>query len=199
MVDLKVYKPVSASFAATAAGAGTFPAPVGVGSPVSLTASTVGVLFTVFASSDGTSVLSVVADNTAAPATPVGVVVEGVYVAVLPTYTSGNAAVMHTSINGELLTLERKPGTSAVTSVPAAVVSTSLLAANTNRRGATVFNDSATAGLYLKLGTAASATSFTVLIPPNNYYELPDPAYTGIVHGIWTAAVGDARITELTV
>jgi hypothetical protein len=257
MVDLKVYKPVSATFAATAASAGAFPAPVGVGAPVSLTASTVGVMFTTFASSDGTVVLSVIADNAAAPATPVGSMIEGVYVtplptyasgdaavmhmdsrgrvivsisnpgtgasidvdtddsaapanptgiwvmslydATLPTYTTGDAAALHASINGELLTLERPPGTSAVTSVAAAVVNTSLLAADTTRRGAMIFNDSASANLYVKLGSTASLTSFTALVPPSGYYELPYPVYTGAIDGIWDAAVGDARITELTV
>ena len=199
MVDLKVFKPVSASFAATAAAAGAFPAPVGVGAPVSLTASTVGVLFTVLASSDGASVLSIVADNTIAPAIPVGMVVAGVFVTPLPTYASGDASILHTSINGELLILERKPGTSTVTSVAAVAASVSLLASNTARRGAMIFNDSASADLRVKLGTAASATSFTVLVPPSGYYELPYPAYTGAIDGIWDAAVGDARITEITV
>lgn len=315
MVDLKVYKPVSATFAATAAAAGAFPAPVGVGAPVSLTASTVGVMFTTFASSDGVSILSVISDNAAAPAIPVGSMVEGVFVTplpvyasgdaavfhtdargrlivalsnpggtatvdidtddspapanpsgiwtmllydaslptyadgdaaamhadsrgrqlislinptsgattdvdtdeatattnptgiwvmslydtTLPTYTNGDAAALHASVNGELLTLERPPDTSAVTSVAAAAANTSLLAANAARRGAMVFNDSASANLYLKLGTAASLTSFTSLVPPSGYYELPYPAYTGAINGIWDAAVGDARITELTV
>ena len=257
MVDTKYLKPVSATFSATAAAAGSFPAPVVVGAPVSLTASTVGVLFTVMASSDGVSVLSIIADNAAAPGTPVGLMTEGVYVtplpsytsgdasvfhmdsrgrlivslvnpgsggsidvdqddspaptnptgiwtlalydASLPTYTDGDAAALHASVNGELLTLERLPGTSSVTSVAATVASTTLLSANTNRRGAMVFNDSASAVLYLKLGTSASTTSYTVQIPPNNYYELPSPVYTGTIDGIWDAAVGDARITELTV
>ena len=315
MVDLKVYKPVSASFAATAAAAGTFPAPVAVGAPVSLTASTVGVMFTTFASSDGVSILSVISDNAVAPATPVGSMIEGVFLlplpiyasgdaavahmdsrgrlivslsnpgsgstvdvdtddtaapanpsgiwtlllhdaslptyadgdaaamhadsrgrmlvslinptsgatvdvdtdeatgtvnpsgiwvmslfdTTLPTYTNGDAAVMHASVNGELLTLERKPDTSAVTSVAAAAASVSLLAANPSRRGATFFNDSASANLFVKLGTTASATSFTVMVPPSGYYEVPSPAYTGAIDGIWSAAVGAARITELTV
>ena len=315
MVDLKVYKPVSATFAATAAGAGAFPAPVGVGSPVSLTASTVGVMFTTFASSDGVSILSVIADNAAAPSPAIGSMIEGVFVTplpvyasgdaavfhtdargrlivalsnpggtatvdidtddspapvnpsgiwtmllydaslptyadgdatamhadsrgrmlfslinpstgatvdvdtdeaaatvnptgiwamslydtTLPTYTNGDAAVLHSSVNGELLTLERLPSASAITSVAAAAVSTSLLVSNVDRRGAMIFNDSASASLYVKLGATASLTSFTALVPPSGYYELPSPVYTGVIDGIWSAAVGDARITELTV
>lgn len=315
MVDTKYYKPVSASFAATAAAVGSFPAPVVAGTPVSLTASTVGVQFSTLANSDGAYIISIIGDNAAAPATPVGLMIEGVFVtplptygsgdaavahmdsrgrlivsltnpgsgatvdvdqddtpapanpsgiwtmllydaslptyadgdatamhaddrgrmlvslinpttgatievdqdgttastnptgvwtvgmydATLPTYSDGDAAIMHTSENGELLTLERLPGTSSVSSVAASAVNQTLIAANTARRGAMVFNDSATATLFLKLGATASATSYTVQIPPNNYYELPSPVYTGRIDGIWSAAVGDARITELTV
>lgn len=86
---------------------------------------------------------------------------------------------------------------SAVTSVSASATSVDLLALNAARRGATVFNDSA-ALLYLKLGTAASTTSYTVQVPAGGYFELPAPTYTGIVAGIWASATGSARVTELT-
>lgn len=138
-------------------------------------------------------------DDSPAPANPSGIWTMLLYDASLPTYADGDATALHASINGELLTLERKPGTSAVTSVAAAVASTSLLASNTSRRGATFYNDSASASLYIKLGATASLTSFTVLVPPSGYYEVPSPVYTGAIDGIWDAAVGDARITELTV
>ena len=57
-----------------------------------------------------------------------------------------------------------------------------------------------TTSLYLKLGTTASATSFTVLIPHQGYYEMPanPDCYTGAIDGIWAAANGAVRITELT-
>ena len=84
----------------------------------------------------------------------------------------------------------------AVTSVAAAVADTSLLVSSALRRGATVFNDS-TALCYLKLGTGASLTSFTVILARNGYYEVPF-AYIGAVNGYWTAATGSARVTELT-
>ncbi len=74
-----------------------------------------------------------------------------------------------------------------------------LLASNSSRKGAMVFNES-TAVLYLKLGTTASLTSYTVQIQSNGYYELPGPiVYTGNIDGIWASnASGNARITELT-
>ena len=94
-----------------------------------------------------------------------------------------------------------RPGRSAtatVTSVAAAATSTQLLAVNTARVGAQVFNDS-TADMNLKYGTAASSSSFTVKLPPAGYWEMPPGVvYTGVIHGIWVVAVGSARITELT-
>lgn len=88
--------------------------------------------------------------------------------------------------------------TSAVTSVSGSATSVSLLAANTSRKGALFFNDS-TATLYLKLGTTASTSSYTVQIGSNAYFELPDTKiYTGAIDGIWSSAAGAVRITELT-
>ena len=72
-----------------------------------------------------------------------------------------------------------------------------LLASNTSRRGAMVHNDS-TQVLYLKYGATASTTSYTVKVPADGYFEFPAPTYTGIVDGIWAAANGNARLTEIT-
>ena len=88
------------------------------------------------------------------------------------------------------------PATSTVTAVNAAVASTLLLAANVNRKGASVYNDSA-AEMYLKLGAGASNVSFSVDMLPGSYYEIPY-GYTGVIHGIWASATGSARVTELT-
>lgn len=88
--------------------------------------------------------------------------------------------------------------TSSVTSVGSSATSVNLLASNANRKNATFYNDS-TQILYLKLGATASNTSYTVQIQPGGYYELPaGKIYTGAIDGIWAAANGNARITELT-
>jgi hypothetical protein len=79
--------------------------------------------------------------------------------------------------------------------VSASVSSVSLLASNAARRMAVIYNDSA-AVLYVKFGATASLTSFTVAIPPYGYFEMPVPAYTGALDGIWSAASGAARVTE---
>lgn len=74
-----------------------------------------------------------------------------------------------------------------------------LLFASSSRLGATIFNDD-TAGtgatLKVKLGTTASATSFTIAIAPQGYYEVPFN-YTGRIDAIASAGTGSARITEI--
>ena len=86
----------------------------------------------------------------------------------------------------------------SVTSVPAAVGTTQLLAPNGNRANFVVYNDS-TAVLYLSFDGAASTTHYTVQVPAQGYFEHPAGAvYTGMVTGVWSAANGNARITELT-
>jgi hypothetical protein len=93
------------------------------------------------------------------------------------------------------------PTTGTISSVSAVTSSITMLAANAARKGATVANDSI-ATLYLALANVtASSTVFTVQIAPGDYYELPlndGGVYTGIINGIWTSAMGAARVTELT-
>lgn len=86
----------------------------------------------------------------------------------------------------------------ALSSVAGSASSVSLLAANSSRKGATIFNDS-TANLYVAFSATASTTAFTVKIVGGGYYELPSTAvWTGAVSGIWDTATGSARVTELS-
>jgi hypothetical protein len=87
------------------------------------------------------------------------------------------------------------PSTATLTNVASSATNVTLKASNANRQHLTIFNDS-TQVLYVKWGATASATSYTVQIAPGGYYEFPQPAYTGIVDGIWAAANGNARVTE---
>lgn len=110
--------------------------------------------------------------------------------------TNGKLATTATVSSGDA------PATGTITSVNDAAASTTILASNANRKGATVFNDS-TSILYLALSnTTASTTVYSVQVPAGGYYELPVcdcGVYTGILVGIWSAdASGAARITELT-
>lgn len=86
--------------------------------------------------------------------------------------------------------------TGTTSSVASSSTVVTLLAANVQRKGATIYNES-TAVLYVRFGAAASATAYTVQVAANGYYELPF-GYTGIVTGLWATANGSARVTELT-
>lgn len=94
------------------------------------------------------------------------------------------------------LVKEQRPATPAQSTVAASASSVQLLASTVGRFGATIYNDS-TVNCLVKLGTTASATSFTVKMAPGTYYEVPF-GYTGRIDGIWDSATGNARITEIT-
>lgn len=111
--------------------------------------------------------------------------------------TAATVDIFVTAVPGVLdTTTKPTPATAPTqTSVAGSASSVSLLAANSSRLGATVYNDSG-ANLYLKLGATASTTSFTAIVPSKGYYEVPFN-YTGAIDGIWVSATGNARITEL--
>lgn len=90
----------------------------------------------------------------------------------------------------------RPAAISATTSVASSGSTGTLLAANSRRIGATIYNDS-TQILYVKLGATASTSSYTLQMAANSYYEVPF-WYVGIIDGIWASANGNARITEVT-
>lgn len=93
-----------------------------------------------------------------------------------------------------------KAATATLTNVTASVTSVQLLAANTARLGVVFYNDS-TAILHLKFGVTASTTSKTVEIPNDDWLAIPGDMgilYTGRIDGIWDAANGACRITELS-
>jgi hypothetical protein len=111
---------------------------------------------------------------------------------------ANSLAVVLASDQSAVSTNESVSATATLSNVASSASSVSLLASNSSRKGAMIFNDS-TQVLYVKLGATASTTSYTVQIAASGYYELP-PAhiYTGAIDGIWASANGNARITELT-
>lgn len=103
--------------------------------------------------------------------------------------SSGNAV----SVGGSGVS----PASSAtLANVAGSASSVTLLAANLDRRGAIIVNDSS-AILYVKFGATASATSFSYKLNPGATLEFPAPIYQGIVDGIWASAAGAARTTEI--
>ena len=87
--------------------------------------------------------------------------------------------------------------TPAQSSVSVLITNTVILAANANRLGATLYNESG-AICFVKLGTTATLTSYSVQMAIGGYYEVPF-GYTGGIDGITTAITAILRITELTV
>lgn len=92
------------------------------------------------------------------------------------------------------------PTIGVTTTIPGTAVPVVFLAANAARLGATINNDSPNRFLYIKLGAGVGLASYSVRIGPHGYYELPFPAYTGVIEGVWNAVTpGDfATVTELT-
>lgn len=84
--------------------------------------------------------------------------------------------------------------TSTHTTIVASVTVQTFLAANVNRKGVTLYCLGTT---FIKLGTGATTTVFTIRIAANGYYEVPF-SYTGIITGIWSSASGNAIVAELT-
>lgn len=109
---------------------------------------------------------------------------------------TNTANVIDDSGVGRLAIDIAKPATPSNSNVALSTSSTTLLAANSNRLGAAIFNDS-NKSLYVKLGASASSTSFTVEVPKAGYYEVPF-GYTGIIDGALSKGTGTARVTELT-
>src|SRR5436190_2054376 len=93
----------------------------------------------------------------------------------------------------------QKAATGAETNVASSATDVTILAANTNRLGFSVFNDS-TAILYILLANAvSSATLHTAQVGPGALYAPPAGVlYTGVVKGLWASAAGSARVTEWT-
>lgn len=80
--------------------------------------------------------------------------------------------------------------------IPSSITSNTILSANSNRKGATIWNDS-TANLFIEFGPTATMSAFTAKINAGGYYEIPFQ-YTGAISGIWSAVNGNALIRELT-
>jgi hypothetical protein len=85
----------------------------------------------------------------------------------------------------------------ALASVSNATSSFTALAANANRKGFIVHNDSTTT-VFLAFAATASASAFTIRLTTQSSYIYQGPIYKGIITAIANAANGALRITELT-
>lgn len=93
-------------------------------------------------------------------------------------------------------TVQALASTGTQTSVAASASDGVILVANSNRLGFDVFNDStATLSLLFASGTSSSSNK-SVDVGPGGFYE--NRIYAGVVKGLWSAANGNARVTEYT-
>ena len=111
-----------------------------------------------------------------------------------PLFVTGSVGVV-----GVVTSSAERSATANRTDVARNAASTTILASNTSRNGATVFNDT-NANLFIRFGAAAaSTTDFTVKLSAGSYYEVPFN-FTGALTGIWASAgTGAARVTEILV
>ena len=100
------------------------------------------------------------------------------------------------SIAATVTTKETRSATPSQTSPSVTTASTSILASNANRLGATIYNDAGST-CFVKLGATASATSYSVQVAVGGYYEVPFQ-YTWAIDGIVSSGTATLRVTELT-
>lgn len=114
----------------------------------------------------------------------------------------GNSHFVAVDATGKILATftQAQPANAAVASVPQSTTNgTTLLAANTARLGAAIYNNISSGFLFVKLGPAASPTDYTAKVAPGHLFELPFPAYTGLITGVWSVAgSGTAQTTEMS-
>lgn len=115
----------------------------------------------------------------------------------------GSAVAQPVTDNGGSLTVDgtvtaAQPAASTGTKSSPSITSSAgtVLAANSSRLGATVWNEGS-ATLYLSLGGSPSTTSYTAQVIAGGYYEVPF-GYTGNVCGVTSTGTAQLRVTEIT-
>lgn len=138
-------------------------------------------------------------NNNAAPSNNNTGVLPAIANAAAPTWTEGNMVLESVDLAGNQRTILKRSSTGTQSSVASSATDVTILASNTSRLNAVIFNDS-TQILYLLVAAGTSSTSvYTVQVQPNGYFELmPTYMYTGVIKGLWASANGNARVTEYT-
>lgn len=89
--------------------------------------------------------------------------------------------------------------TGTPTQVNASASAVTLLAANANRKAASIYYDAGAIGYIILSATTPTTSVYSIKMGQGyfNYFEVP-PGYTGIVQGIFSAATGAVAVTEYT-
>lgn len=117
-------------------------------------------------------------------------------------YSNSINLIYDSSIQANRLLVQAKvesknPTNTTVVRINANISNVTLLNSNENRLGASIWNDG-NKKLFLKMGTNCSTTSFSVILIPNAYFEIPYN-YIGQIDGVWENGVGvqgGAQVTE---
>lgn len=96
---------------------------------------------------------------------------------------------LYTDPSGVLISSTTTP-----TTVAASTTSVVILAANANRKGGTIWNNS-TGTLSLEFGATAVAATAAVKLAAGALYEIPFD-YVGVIAGIWSNTNGNAQVRE---
>ena len=110
--------------------------------------------------------------------------------------TGGRVGIIN-SAGWIVYTIDSRPTGTAVTTIASTVGTVVLSALNVNRRTFSAYNRSVNP-LFLKLGSGAKTTDFTLMMVGSGYYEMARPIYNGQFTGVWGTADGVALITETT-
>lgn len=113
--------------------------------------------------------------------------------------TMANSSPVVVASDQSKITVENTPvtaGTGTASTASVTNTNTTVLASNSSRLGATIYNEG-TVPCFVKLGSTASATTYTVKMVVDGYYEVP-AGYTGIITGITASGTATMRVTELT-
>lgn len=159
--------------------------------PITITNASVAVTGAFFQTTQPVSLASVGLTGTTAPTS-----------ATLVGRVDANGNLQAVSDTNPLQVKIAKATTGTATQVAASASSTTVLASNAGRRSAIIVNDS-TATLYLLCHTGGTASSsvYTVALPPKGTVGASfviDNGYSGDVIGIWSAANGNAVVTEFS-
>jgi hypothetical protein len=96
---------------------------------------------------------------------------------------------------GNAMPVRTVASSSSVNAVSTSGTSATLASASAGRLRIIVVNDSS-ATLYVKYGTTASASDWTVKLAPDS--TLDEDAYTGRIDAVLSTGTGTARVTELS-
>ena len=101
------------------------------------------------------------------------------------------------SAGWSVFAIDSAPTSSVVTAVASTIGTVVLSVAQTKRVNLSIYNAS-TQVLYMKLGSGAKSTDFTLMMVSSGFYELPRPVYNGQITGVWPSANGFAYVSENT-